>query len=117
AKLIVWPWCVWESATILGSSPRLDFRPPPTDATAVVTKAECDQLDVTSRLGDLYDTAEITYTDAAGSAGMVTVTLPNAQLAEAGLSGRTLVLDMGLSNAAQATTLGNFPLALSQVSA
>lgn len=117
ATLMGWPWGVWEPSTILGSQPRLDFGPPPTDATAIVSKAECDELDVTSRLGDLYSTAEVTFTDAAGIAGMSTVTLPNAQLNEAGIQGRTLILDMGLATPASASVFGLFALALSQVSA
>jgi hypothetical protein len=117
AKLMGWPWGVWEPSTVLGSSPRLDFGPPPTDATAVVTKAECDQLDVTARLGDLYNTCQVTYTDPAGTGGMVTVTLPSAQLSEAGIATRTLPLNMGVGSAAAATTFGLMALALSQISA
>lgn len=117
AKLMGWPWGVWEPSTILGASPRLDFGPPPTDATAIVTKAECDQLDVTSRLGDLYNVCQVSFTDDAGVLGMVTVTLPNAQLAEAGIATRTLPLDMGVASAGAATTFGLMALALSQVSA
>lgn len=117
AKLMGWPWGVWEPSTVLGASPRLDFSPPPTDATAVVTKAECDQLDVTSRLGDLYNTCQVSFTDPAGSLGMVTVTLPSPQLAEAGIGTRTLQLNMGVASAAAATTFGLMALALSQISA
>jgi hypothetical protein len=117
AKLMGWTWGVWEPPTIFDSQPRLDFRPPPTDATAVVTKAECDQLDITSRLGDLYDTAEVTYTDTAGLQGLVTVTLTNPQLYDTGIQGRTLKLDLGLGSSAAATTFGQFALALSQVAA
>lgn len=117
ARLMGWTWGVWEPATVLGSRPRMDFRPPPTDATAVVTKAECDQLDITSRLGDLYSQAQVTYTDTAGQPGVVTVTLANAQLNEAGIATRTLLLNMGIGSVAAATTFGNFALALSQNSA
>jgi hypothetical protein len=116
AKLLGWNWGVWEPPTVLASEPRLDFRPPPTEATAVIAKAECDQLDITSRLGDLYDTCLVTFTDAAGSLGQVTVTLANPQLAEAGIVGRTLVLPGGLSSKAAAETLGLFALSLSQLS-
>lgn len=117
AKLMGWTWGVWEPSTILGSGPRLDFRPPPTDATCVVTKAECDQLDVTSRIGDLYNVCQVTYTDAAGSIGLATVTLANPQLAEAGIATRTLQLDMGLGSQAAATAFGLTALALSQIAA
>jgi hypothetical protein len=117
AKLMGWPWGVWEPATIFASQPRLDFRPPPTDATAVVTKAECDQLDVTSRLGDLYNVCQVTYTDPAGGLGMVTVTLASPQLSEAGIGTRTLQLNMGAGSAAAATSFGQIALALSQISA
>lgn len=117
AKLMGWAWGVWEPPTILSEQPRLDFRPPPTDATAIVSKAECDELDITSRLGDLYDTCVVTYTDAAGSLGEVTVLVANPQLAEAGIVGRTLQLPGGLSSEAGARSLGTFALLLSQVSA
>jgi hypothetical protein len=117
AKLMGWTWGVWEPSTIFSERPRLDFRPPPPDATAVVSKAECDELDITTRLGDLYDSAIVTYTDAAGSVGQVEVELANPQLQEAGISGRTLTLPGGLLAEAEARTLGLFALALSQVSA
>lgn len=117
ATLMGWPWGVWDSGNVMSLTPRLDFRPPPSDATAVITKAECDQLDVTSRLGDLYSTALITYSDAAGTAGLATVTLANPQLIETGIQGRTLLLDMGQSSGPAAATFGLFALALSQVSA
>lgn len=117
AKLMGWTWGVWEPSTILGSQPRLDFRPSPSDATAIVTKADCDQLDITSRLGDLYDIAEITYTDVAGKLGISTVKLANPQMVEAGIAHRTLQLNMGLGSAAAATAFGLFALALSQISA
>jgi hypothetical protein len=117
AKLMGWTWGVWEPPTLLNTQPRLDFRPPPPDATAVVSKAECDQLDVTARLGDLYNVAQVTYTDAAGSVGIATVTLYNAQLAETGIATRTLLLNMGQGSAAAAQTFGTFALALSQIAA
>jgi hypothetical protein len=117
AKLMGWPWGVWEPAGIFGSQPRLDFRPPPTDATAIVTKAECDQIDITSRLGDLYSTAQITYTDPAGVTGVAVVNLANPQLIEAGIKGRTLQLNMGAGSAAAAQAFGSFALALSQIGA
>lgn len=117
ARLMGWTWGVWEPSTILGSGPRLDFGPPPTDATCVVSKAECDQLDITSRLGDLYNVCKVTFTDAAGSLGVATVTLPNPQLNEAGITTRTLQLNLGLGSLAAATAFGNFALALAQIAA
>ena len=117
AKLMGWCWGVWDPGNVLGTQPRLDFRPPPTDATAVVSKAECDQLDVTSRLGDLYNVCEATFTDAAGTAGVATATLPNRQLSEAGIATRTLLLDMGLATPASAAVFAAYALALSQVAA
>lgn len=115
AKLMGWTWGVWEPVGIFADRPRLDFRPPPTDATAIISKAECDELDITSRLGDLYDTAVVSYTTPAGALERVTVTLENPQLAEAGIVGRTLQLDAGLSLEAEARTFGAKALALSQV--
>jgi hypothetical protein len=124
AKLMGWTWGVWEPATVLGSQPRLDFRPPPTDATCTVAKAECDQLDITSRLGDLYTTAIVSFTDAGGSAGEAIVTLPNPALAEAGIAGRTLLLNLGVAGGTPtqppqvaAAAFGTFALQLSQVAA
>jgi hypothetical protein len=115
AKLMGWTWGVWEPSGVFGSQPRMDFRPPPTDATCVVTKAECDQLDVTSRLGDLYSTAIVSYTDPAGSSGLAVVNVANPQLAETGIAGRTLLLNMGAGSAVAAVTFGQIALALSQV--
>lgn len=117
AKLMGWTWGVWGPATAFGDAPRLDFRAPPTDATCVVSKAECDELDITSRLGDLYDTCVVSYTDGAGTLGQVTVRLPNAQLYEAGITDRTLQLAAGMSTEAAAGELGLAALLLSQIAA
>ncbi len=116
AKLMGWTWGVWEPG-LLGSSPRLDFRAPPTDATCAISRSECDQLDITTRLGDLYDVCEVAFTDAAGTAGLATVKLPNPLLYEAGIASRTLQLSLSLSSPAAAQTYGLFALALSQVAA
>jgi hypothetical protein len=115
AKLLGWHWGVWEPATVFDTQPTAHFRAPPADATAVVGRSECIELDPPKvRYDLLYDTAKVTWRDQAGSTGVTTVTVPNPLLGETGASGRTLMLDMGLGDATSAQVFGQFALLLSQ---
>jgi hypothetical protein len=115
AKLMAWHWGVWEPQTVLDDTPTAHFRSPPSDATCVVSRSECLELDPPKvRLDLLYDTAKVSWRDAAGSSGTETVTLANPLLYEAGLTSRALVLDAGTTNQAAARAYGSFALLLSQ---
>jgi hypothetical protein len=113
AKLMGWHWGVWEPSNVFSSNPTFYFCAPPTDATCSISREDCIELDVPKvRLDLLYDTAIVSYSDVAGASNHVTVTLPNPILAEAGVSGRTLTLNLGIGSAASATTFGMFALRL-----
>lgn len=111
AKLLGWHWGVWEPLSMLNDTPRLDFRAPPSAATAVVARSDC-QLTLTKQLSAMHDQARVFYTDAAGQRGNVLISLPNPQL-PAGRH-RTLQVDMGAGDAAAAAIYGGDALALEQ---
>lgn len=109
-----WHWGVWEPAGLHSDTPRLFLTKPPENATAHVARRELgDDFDAPRvRLDQLYDTAKVTYTDASGRASIVTVTVDNPLLAQAGVGSRTLTLNAGRSTSAAATTYGTFALNL-----
>lgn len=113
AKLLGWHWGVWPARSLVGpDTPVLDFRPPPSSATAVVARADCRGLKLVQRLSDFHDVAKVKYSDPAGTSGYATVTLANPRL-PAGVS-RTLDLDAGSTTAAVAAQVGAAALALEQ---
>lgn len=115
AKLLGWHWGVWEAPSILGSTPRLDFRARPPSATAVVSRADCDGLKISERRSQLYDRVVVTYTDAAGTPGQATVTAENPRMPAD--SDRTLgPLSIGISSQGAAEDYGAQALALAQSS-
>ncbi len=115
AKLMAWHWGVWEPQTTLDDLPTAHFRSPPADATCVVSRSDCIELDPPKvRLDLLYDTAKVSWRDAAGSSGTETVTLTNPLLSETGIGSRTLVLDAGTTTQTAARTFGSFALLLAQ---
>jgi len=113
-KQLGWHWGVWEPAGLHTDTPRLFLTKPPETATAHVARRELgDDFDAPRvRLDQLYDTAKVTYTDAAGRANTVTVTIDNPLLTQAGVGSRELVLNAGRSTSAAATTYGTFALNL-----
>lgn len=109
-----WAWGTWEALGIRGGRPRFDFRALPTAATAVCSRADCDDLQVAERLGDLYDRALVTYDDPAEGPSAVERTRDVPELAEADIGSRTLMLNMGTGTQASAEIFGDFGLALSE---
>lgn len=119
ANLISVHWGVWESLNCLTTpnpEPRLDFRSYPTlgNPTAWAWRRECESLDIREDLSSQYNTAKVTYTEAAGNAGVVTVTVPNPILEAAGIPDRTLPLTLGTSTKAAAEAYGIIALELLQ---
>jgi hypothetical protein len=113
AKLMGWHWGVWEPGSVLSSTPRLFFTAPPAAPTAICARDRIADLDAPKVRADLlYDTAKVSWQDPAGQHGVQTCTLSNPLAAAAGVSGRTLDLDMGRGDATAATTYGGFALAL-----
>lgn len=118
AKLLGWHWGVWEPRSVLSDTPVFLFAPPPTDATCFIARSDCSDLDAPKvRLDRLYDTAKVTYQDGGGSSGVATVTLANPHLAEAGITGRVLDLQLGQGTQAAAEAFGAQALKLALASA
>lgn len=113
-KQLGWHWGVWEPAGLHSTTPRLFLTKPPESATAHAARAELgDDFDAPRvRLDSLYDTANVAYTDASGRQNIVTVTIDNPLLDQAGVGSRTLTLNAGPSTSAAATTYGTFALNL-----
>jgi len=109
-KLMGWHWGVWESRSIFSDAPRLDFRPPPTYATAVVSMADMAEVQFGNRLTDIYNVAQVSYSDAGGSRGSVSV-VSDSNLMPEGMT-RTLKIDMGTASAGAARVVGENALAL-----
>lgn len=121
AKLVGYHWGVWESPTYLAGSaePRLDFRPYPQlgEPTAWVRRSECEQLDIREDLAGQYDTAQVTFTEAAGNEGVAEVTVANPILEAAGITGRTIQLSIGTSVQSAAEAYGRIALETMQLQA
>lgn len=114
ARFVAYHWGTWASPSVLGSRPRFDFLPLPHRANAFASRRDFDDLDLSERLETLYDTAKVSYTDAAGSTHVVTRTRATSELQEAISTGRTIDLDLGPGTETQAETYGDFVLALSE---
>jgi hypothetical protein len=114
AKYLGWHWGVWGPVGIQDDLPTFYFTAPPEDATCWISVRDGDLDPPKVRLDSLYDTCKVTYQDETGKARTVTCTLANPLLAAAGLSGRTLDLNVGVSTSARATDQGNIALALAQ---
>jgi hypothetical protein len=111
-------WGTWESLSPLtgNPTPRFDFRAYPTSATCFAYRQDCDSLDINEQLANLYDSAQVTFTDSAGVQQAVYVTLDNPYLDRAGVH-RTMQIDAGTSTAAAAASFGQTALLLSQTQA
>lgn len=118
-KQLGWHWGVWEPAGLHSDTPRLFLTAPPADATAYTSRRDLgDDFDAPRvRLDQLYDTARVAYTDAAGRQQTTTVTVSNPLLSAAGIGSRVLQIDAGRSTAARAAEFGTFALALALAAA
>lgn len=113
AQLMGWSWGVWDSGSMLETTPALDFAPPSPVATAVVDRADCAEFDAPQIIYDrLYNIAEVRYRQPSGAQGIVEVETANELLAEAGVARRVLELDMGLGSAEAARVFGRLALLL-----
>lgn len=109
AKLAPAHYGVWESDSIFDDLPTFTFRGYSTDADFYASMSDCDEADISERLANLYTSATITFQDAAGTEGAITVSLPNALLNRVGIQ-RTDVIDIGLSSSAAAQVFANYVL-------
>ena len=118
AILMGWHYGTWEPRTILDSTPRQFFTAPPAHPTCIAARRDIADLDAPRvRVDRLYDTAKVRWADPAGTAGVATVTIANPLAAAAGVTGRTLDLDMGQGDSTSATAFGTFALNLALASA
>lgn len=109
AKLGPAHYGVWESDSLFDDTPAFTFRSYNSAANVFTSLADCNEADVSERLANLYTSATITYQDAAGTQGLITVTLPNYLLNAVGI-GRTTTLDLGISSATAAKVFASFVL-------
>ena len=116
-----WHWGVWESqASLTGDPrPRVDFRPRPAlgQFTAFCERRDTTACDVREDLSQQFNKCVVTYTDAAGTAGAVTVTMDNPILDQAGIASRTLPISAGTMDAPTAALYGQEALAFTYQSA
>jgi hypothetical protein len=115
AKMAGWHMGVWESLTYLAGNqePRLDFRayPEPGNPTAWCWREECETLDIREDIENLYDRAQVTFTEPGGDEGAVLVGLANPALQEVGLH-RTVNIAAGTSTKEAAEAYGLIQLRL-----
>lgn len=109
AKLAPAHYGVWESSSLFGDIPEIVFQAYSNVANVFTTLADCNEADVSERLANLYTSAVITYSDAAGSQFSKTVSLPNSLLNKVGIP-RTTTFDLGLSSAQAAAVFGSYVL-------
>lgn len=118
AKLVGYHWGVWESLGYMAGNtePRLDFRPYPSqgESTAWAWRQQCAQLDIREDLSSQYNTAQVTYTEASGGQEAIEVRVDNPILDDAGISKRTVPLNLGLATTAAAEAYGKLALVLLQ---
>lgn len=113
-KLNGYSYGVWEPQGMFSDEPTFWHNAPPTDATAVIYRTDCDEFNAPrTRLDAMHSKANVTYNNGFGLRN-VTVTVENPLLSQAGLGDRTLELDMGVGNAARAQEYGQAVLLLSQ---
>lgn len=113
AGLLGWHWGVWEPISVLDDRPSGWFTGPPANATAVVSRSECDEIDVPKlHLDQLYNQARVQYTDVAGVSKYVTVAVDNAALTASGLVTRTMELSLGVGSIGAAQAFGGYALRL-----
>lgn len=118
AGLLGWHWGTWPPDSILDSEPVFVFAKPPENVTVTLHRRDCDSFEAPQlRLDRLFNVCQVTYRDAAGTPGLVTVTQSNPLLDQAGIDKRTLTIDMGVGSAASATDLANLALALAVANA
>lgn len=100
---------VWESDSLFDDTPTFTFRAYSSEANYVVGMVDCDEVDISERLANLYTKANVTYQDASGTEYVITVSLPNAILDRVNIK-RTQTLDLGLSSSTAASVFANFVL-------
>jgi hypothetical protein len=120
ATLMGWHWGVWEPANAFETIPRLLFQAPPSAATCVVRRSECEDLqEPTIRFDKLIASAVVGYRDQAGTQRYVTVTSPNplAQQVLGSDGFGSVAVDLGTGSLAAAQAYGAIVLQLLQSSA
>lgn len=100
---------VWESSSSFDDTPEFLFVAYHQTPDFYTSLADCNEVDVSIRLANLYTTATVTFQDAAGTEYEVSVSLPDALLSQVGIQ-RTTVLDLGTSSTAAAETFASFAL-------
>lgn len=113
SKFVGWHWGVWEPISTFSNNPAFYFVPPPPAPTAVVHYDDCQAVDITEKLSEMFNTALVNFILPNGAVGNVTVTKPHPRLPDDVI--QTVTLDVGtVGSDAAATAIGTYQLALLQ---
>lgn len=109
-KLSGWHWGVWEPPSF-GSVPEFVFSRPPT-FSRVVGVRDCNRLDITESLSDIYNEIYLTYTDGFGEERYTTYANPHPRLPSGEV--RRLTINGGVLNSGAAEVFARYILLLTQ---
>jgi hypothetical protein len=109
-KLSGWHWGVWEPSS-LNSTPEFIFSRPPS-VSRVVGVRDCDTVDVTESLSDIYNEIYLTYTDGFGEERYTTFANPHPRLTSGEV--RRLTINGGVLQSAAAEVFARYVLLLTQ---
>lgn len=109
AKLAPAHYGWWPPQQALADTPEFNFRSYTNSANVFCSLADCNEADISERLGNLFTSVRLTYHDAAGKNYNTTISLPNSVLDRVGIK-REVDYDLGLSSSAVAAAYGSFAL-------
>lgn len=109
AKLAPAHYGVWENRSIFEDAPEFTFRNYATDGSVYAAMADCNEIDLSERMSDLYTSAVVTYQNAAGTEFVINVSLPNYVLGKNSIT-RSTQIDIGLSSSTVAQAYASFVL-------
>jgi len=111
-----WHWGTWEArgGALAQGLPRFDFRLPPSAKTVWASRRDMDGLQLIERLSELFNRVRVAYDDPSGKRRSASMSFTVPELDAAGISSRTLPLEIGVSTqtaaAAMASVVANLLL-------
>lgn len=111
-KFIAWHWGVWEPA--FGSdAPTFVYKAPPDRATLLADYRNCEEIDISQKFSETFNTALVKYSLPAGTTGYLTVYKEDTNLPEGIVN--TVEIDAGVvGQSGAAETIGLYQLSLLQ---
>lgn len=112
-----WHWGVWCDGGMLDEPPQpaLWFCPRPAAPTVTLRPDECEDIDLSMSLAELYDTVMVRWQQSDGRDRVTTVTVPVPELTEAGLAGRAATMQLGVATDTSAQAIGRAWLVAQQL--